>query len=50
MQADEMTFTVPYGLFEAFLSRWLESFLETDTWRIVKKKIMRSSKAWGNPR
>jgi uncharacterized protein (DUF169 family) len=47
MKPDEMTFTVPYGLYEGFLSRWRDSFLETDTWRVVKKKIVRSKKAWG---
>ena len=47
MKTDEMTFTVPYVLYEAFLTRWRESFLETDTWNTVKKKIVRSKVAWG---
>jgi uncharacterized protein (DUF169 family) len=47
MKPDEMTFTVPYALYEAFLARWQESFLKTDTWNSVKKKIMKSEKAWG---
>lgn len=47
MKADEMTFTVPYVLYEAFLTRWRESFLQTDTWNVVKKKIVRSKEAWG---
>jgi hypothetical protein len=47
MKTDEMTFTVPYALYEAFLARWRESFLETDTWSIVKKKIVKSKVALG---
>jgi uncharacterized protein (DUF169 family) len=47
MKPDEMTFTVPYVLYEAFLARWRESFVETDTWNMVKKKIVKSKEAWG---
>ena len=47
MKPDEMTFTVPYVLYEAFLARWREPFLETDTWNMAKKKIVRSKEAWG---
>ncbi|MHC1713167.1 MAG: DUF169 domain-containing protein [Solidesulfovibrio sp.] len=47
MKPDEMTFTVPYSLYEMFLARWQESFLTTDTWGVVKKKIARSKEAWG---
>ncbi len=47
MKPDEMTFTVPYALYQAFLARWRESFPTTDTWGTVKKKINRSREAWG---
>jgi uncharacterized protein (DUF169 family) len=47
MKPDEMTFTVPFALYEAFLDRWRDSFLTTDTWNTVKKKIAKSKKAWG---
>lgn len=47
MRPDEMTFTVPYELYGAFLARWQESFLVTDTWNMVKKKIMKSKQVWG---
>jgi uncharacterized protein (DUF169 family) len=46
MKPDEMTFTVPYGLYRSFLTRWRESFLVTDTWAVVRKKIARSAEAW----
>lgn len=47
MKPDEMTFTVPYKLYKAFLSQWQESFLLTGTWEIVRKKIKKSRQAWG---
>lgn len=47
MKPDEMTFTVPYTLYQQFLARWPESFLPTKTWDVVKKKIARSREAWG---
>lgn len=47
MKPDEMTFTVPYALYESFLARWEESFLTTPTWGVVQKKIARSKEAWG---
>jgi len=42
-----MTFSIPYEMYLLFLDRWGESFLLTDTWAGVKKKIARSSKVWG---
>jgi uncharacterized protein (DUF169 family) len=47
MKPDEMTFTVTYALYEAFLARWRDTFLETDTWKVVKKKIVKSKEVWG---
>jgi len=47
MKPDEMTFTVPYSLYETFLARWRDSFLTTDTWSTVRIKIRKSREAWG---
>lgn len=48
MKHDEMTFTVPYALYETFLARWSESFLAAPgDWEGVKKKIVRSREVWG---
>ncbi|OLN24434.1 hypothetical protein DVDV_4237 [Desulfovibrio sp. DV] len=47
MKPDEMTFTVPYSLYQQFLARWPDSFLPTKTWAMVQKKIARSQEAWG---
>lgn len=46
-KADELTFTVPYGMFRQMLERFGESFLTTKTWATVQKKITRSKRAWG---
>ncbi|MGB3223689.1 MAG: DUF169 domain-containing protein [Desulforhopalus sp.] len=43
---DELTFTVPYGMFMQMRERFSESFLTTSTWTTVQKKIKRSNKAW----
>lgn len=43
---DELTFTVPYSMFKQMCHRFPESFLTTETWRTVQKKIRRSNKAW----
>jgi len=47
LKTDEMTFTVPYEMFGRFLERWPDSYLRTDTWQGVRKKIARSRDAWG---
>jgi uncharacterized protein (DUF169 family) len=44
---DELTFTVPYAMFGQMLERFEQSFLATKTWAIVRKKIARSKKTWG---
>lgn len=46
-KTDELTFTVPYGMFCQMLERFEESFLTTKTWATVQKKITRSKRAWG---
>ena len=47
MKPDELTFSVPMEMFERMVNRWKESFLTTDTWAHVRKRIERSRKAWG---
>jgi hypothetical protein len=44
---DELSFTVPLVLFQNMLDRFEDSFLMTETWQTVKKKIDRSRKIWG---
>ena len=46
-KTDELSFTVPYGMYEQMLARFGDSFLTTKTWSVVRKKIARSQKAWG---
>ncbi len=46
-KTDELSFTVPFGMFTEMTNRFDESFLKTNTWANVKKKIARSKKAWG---
>ena len=43
-KTDELSFTVPYTMFRQMLDRWEDSFLTTQTWAVVKKKIDRSKK------
>ena len=45
-KTDELSFTVPYNMFEQMLSRYAGSFLMTGTWGTVRKKIERSNEAW----
>jgi uncharacterized protein (DUF169 family) len=47
LKTDELTFTVPWTMFERMVARWPESFLTTRTWEIVRKKIERSRRTWG---
>lgn len=47
LKTDEITFTVPFEMFQRMVNRWPESFLTTKTWAMVRKKINRSRKAWG---
>lgn len=47
LKPDEITFAVPYEMYERMIIRWPESFLSTKTWSMVKKKIDMSKKAWG---
>jgi hypothetical protein len=46
-KTDELSFTIPCQMFNEMLNRHGESFLITETWTTVQKKITRSQKAWG---
>ena len=46
-KTDELSFSVPFGLFAQMLGRFEESFLKTETWSMVRKKIDRSKRTWG---
>jgi uncharacterized protein (DUF169 family) len=46
-KTDELSFTVPLAMFQQMLDRFEESFLTTDTWQTVQKKIERSRRTWG---
>ncbi len=48
MKPDELTFTVPLGLYEKMLAALPESLFTHETdWKNVRKKVDRSAKAWG---
>ena len=47
MKTDELLFTVPFSLYEKMLAAMPESLLFRDTWQGVRKKALRSRKAWG---
>ncbi len=47
LRADEITFSVPFEMFSCMIDRWADSFLVHNAWQVVKKKIARSRKAWG---
>ena len=48
MKTDELTFTVPLGLYEKMLAALPESMFTHDTdWKSVRKKVERSVRAWG---
>jgi len=46
LQTDELSFTVPYEMYEKMLQRWPESFLSGPAWGAVKQKIARSHRIW----
>lgn len=46
LKPDEITFTVPYEMFERMVHRWRDSFLTKEAWKTVRKKIELSRKAW----
>jgi len=46
-KTDELSFTVPFAMFNDMIARFNESFLKTKSWATVQKKIERSKKTWG---
>lgn len=46
-KTDELSFTVPFTMFVDMVARFNESFLKTNSWATVQKKINRSKKTWG---
>jgi uncharacterized protein (DUF169 family) len=48
MKTDELTFTVPLSLYQKMLAALPESMFTVDgAWKVVRKKVTRSAKAWG---
>ena len=46
-KTDELSFSMPWALFQDLLAKWRDSFLKTNTWKVCQKKIARSQNAWG---
>ncbi len=46
-KTDELSFSVPFEMFRRMLQRFEGSFLTTETWQTVLKKIERSKRTWG---
>jgi hypothetical protein len=48
MKTDELTFTVPLSLYRKMLEALPESMFNIgNNWEVVRKKVDRSAKAWG---
>jgi len=47
LKTDELSFTVPFSMYENMLDCYSEAFLSTKTWQTVQKKIERSKRIWG---
>jgi hypothetical protein len=47
LKTDEVTFSIPYEMYLLFLKRWQDSFLKTETWAGIKKRIAKSKEVWG---
>lgn len=46
-KTDEMSLSMPLQLFEKVLDSWRDSFITGKNWADVRKKVLRSRKAWG---
>jgi uncharacterized protein (DUF169 family) len=46
-KTDELSLSIPGDIFTEMLERYQASFLGTETWQTVLKKIARSKKSWG---
>lgn len=44
---DEITFTIPFEMYQRMLDHWQESFLTTKTWEFVRQRSARSRAIWG---
>lgn len=48
MKTDELTYTVSWSLYQRMLKALPESMFNTgNAWEVVRKKVVRSAKAWG---
>ena len=47
MKPDELSFSVPLALYRKMLNSMDSSALTRDTWMSVRKKVMKSRRAWG---
>jgi hypothetical protein len=47
LKTDELTLTMPWGMFESMLAHWRDSFLTAEAWKTVRQKVARSRRAWG---
>ena len=47
LNTDEISFAVSFQLFQRMLMRWEESFMKERLWTMVRKKITKSRKTWG---
>jgi uncharacterized protein (DUF169 family) len=47
MKTDEISFAVPFELFQRMLNCWEESFLKTEYWAAAMNKIRESHQVWG---
>ena len=48
LKTDELTFSVPFSLYETMLQVLDDSALTRSTWANVRKKVLRSRRAWGD--
>jgi uncharacterized protein (DUF169 family) len=46
LKPDEITFAVPYEMFQRMVSRWRDSFLTKEAWKTVRQRIDLSRRAW----
>ena len=47
MKPDELSFSVPFGLYRRMLDHMETSMLSRHTWEGCRKKVMKSNRAWG---
>lgn len=47
LKTDELTLAVPPEMYRRMLEQWSNSFLTASAWQVVRKRIAKSRKAWG---